>query len=253
MSTRPVAGAVARIVSGAALAVALTGCLTGCLATDQGSGATEGTGPGTTTAAPVPQDRAPAVVGQAHESEVPEGWDEPDDAPVVPVEDLDASARLELLRVQASSHPVDRACVGDRLSASLRFTDAALGHRYGLVTVVNEGPEACSLRGYPGIGARGAWGHRFVVEVEQRAVDTSGQSLPGGDGYVPETVMLGAGESTQVLLEWTGALGEAESEPLGDLLIQPFHGTDPVAVQGASEEAADLSMDSTVRIGPFVG
>lgn len=169
---------------------------------------------------------------------------------VVPVED---GAELQgLLRVRGSSDPVDNACAGEQLSASLRYTDAALGHRFGLITVTNDGSAACSLRGYPGIGARGEWGNPFVIEAEQWAVDTSGQSLPGGDGHVPATVSVGAGESTEILLEWTGAVGGAESEALGDLVIQPFHGTDPVIVHGAAEEAFDLSMFTTVRIGPFV-
>jgi hypothetical protein len=233
----------------AAVGVVLAVVLGGCAPADapQAPG-----GAGTTTpSTPAPLDRSPTAVGEAHESELPPGGDEPGDVPVVPVGALDGAALRDLLRIGATSDPVAGACASGQLSASLRFTDAALGHRFGLITVTNDGPARCVLRGYPGLGARGAWGNPFLIEAEQRAVDTSGQSLSGGDGYTPEPVPLEAGESTQVLLEWTGALGGAASEPLGDLLLQPFHGTDPIPVTGAAEEAFDLSMATTVRIGPF--
>lgn len=206
----------------------------------------------TTTAAPAPQDRAPAAVGEAHESEVPSGWAEPGDGPVTPVEGLDAEDRRALLRIRASSHPVDQACTGEDLAAELSFTDAALGHRYGLITVTHTGAGDCAVRGYPGLGARGAWGNPFVNELEQSPVDLHGQYLPGGDDSVPQTLTLSAGESAQLLVEWTGALGGAESEPLGDLLLQPFRGAEPVVVTGAAEQASDLSMFTTVKVGPFL-
>lgn len=245
-------GTVPGLAAGAVIALATALALSGCLPVESAPGSGGTPGPGTTPAAPVPQNRAPTAVGEAHESEVPAGWDEPGDAPVVPVEDLGGADLVGLLRVQASSDPVDRACTGGQLGASLRFTDAALGHRYGLITVSNEGAEPCALRGYPGLGARGAWGNPFVIEVEQTPLDPSGQYLPDGVEHVPETVVLGAGETTQVLLEWTGALGGAASEPLGDLVLQPFRGADPVIVHGAADEASDLSMFTTVRVGPFL-
>ncbi|MGM7667425.1 DUF4232 domain-containing protein [Microbacterium sp. A93] len=227
----------------------LVALLSGCAAGTTGTAETAGT---TTTAAPVPQDRAPAAVGEAHESEVPSGWAEPGDGPVTPVEGLDAEDRRALLRIRASSDPVEAACTGEDLAAELSFTDAALGHRYGLITVTHTGVGDCAVRGYPGLGARGAWGNPFVNELEQNPVDLHGRYLPGGDESVPQTLTLSAGESAQLLVEWTGTLGGAESEPLGDLLLQPFRGADAVVVTGAAEQASDLSMFTTVKVGPFL-
>ncbi len=232
-----------RLAAGAALAVAVVS-LTGCLPAGPESS------PGTTTADPVPQERPPAAVGEAHESEVPAGWDEPGEAVVVPVGELDAEARRGLLRLEASSDPVAGACTAGQLSASLRYTDAALGHRYGYITVSNEHPDPCVLRGYPGFGARGASGSTFVNEVEQSPMASAGEFLP--EGYTPETVILAGTEVARVQLEWTGALGGAGAEPLQDMLLQPFHGTDPVPVADAAEEAFDVSMFTTVRIRPFL-
>lgn len=201
---------------------------------------------------PVPQDRAPAAVGEAHESEVPAEGAEPGDAPVTPVDELDAAARHALLRIPASSDPVDQACTREDLTADLTFHDAAMGHRYGHLTVTNTGATACGVQGYPGLGARGAWGNPFVNELEQNPMDLHGHYLPGGDTYVPESLELSAGESAQLSVEWTGALGGAESEPLGELFLQPFRGADPLVVSGAAEEASDLSMFTTVKVGPFL-
>ena len=172
------------LMVGAVLVLALSGCVP----------APSEPGPtGTTPAVPVPQERSPAAVGEAHESVVPTGWDEPGDAPVVPVQELDAEARRALLRVEASSDPVAGACTVDQLAASVRYTDAALGHRYGYIAVTNEGPEPCALRGYPGFGARGTWGNPFVNEVEQSPMESAGEYLP--EGYEPVTVALAGGDA----------------------------------------------------------
>lgn len=223
----------------------LVALLSGCTAETSSAGTA-------TPATPAPQDRAPAAVGEAHESEVPAGWAEPGDVPVTPVDELDAGARRALLRIPASSDPVDQACTREVLSAELRFQDAAMGHRYGLLTVTNTGATDCGVREYPGLGARGAWGNPFVNELEQNPLDLNGHYLPGGDEYVPQALELGAGESAQLSVEWTGALGGAESEPLGELFLQPFRGADPLVVSGAAEEASDLSMFTTVKVGPFL-
>ncbi|MGO1885338.1 MAG: DUF4232 domain-containing protein [Citricoccus sp.] len=206
----------------------------------------------TTPATPIPQDRAPAAVGEAHESEVPADWAEPGDVPVTPVDDLDGEARRALLRIPASSDPVDQACTRQDLTADLTFQDAARGHRYGHLTVTNTGATDCAVRGYPGLGARGAWGNPFVNELQQNPMDLHGHYLPGGDEYVPQVLDLGAGESAQLSVEWTGALGGAESEPLGELFLQPFRGADTLVVSGAAEVASDLSMFTTVKVGPFL-
>lgn len=196
-----------------------------------------------------PSPGAAASVGPAHESEAAPGVDEPDDRPVVPFAALDDDARRALLRLPASDAGGEGACGPADVRAALVFEDAALGHRYGTITITNAGAEPCSLRGYPGLGARGAYGHRFTPEVQQLPFTEGFQH--GDEGAVATDLRVPAGGAAQVRIEWSGALGGAESEPLGDLVLQLHADQPPLRVEDAEREAADIGAFTSLRVGPF--
>lgn len=218
---------------GLGLALAVTGCA----------------GP-TTRTAPAAEVPAPASsVGEVYESEVPDGVDEPDDRHVPAFSALSEDERRALVRLPASESGTTGACGPDDVTAELRFDDAATGHRYGTITLTGTADEPCRLRGYPGLGARGAWGHRFTPQVAQVPFGPGFQL--GDEALVASDLPLGPGRTAVVRLEWTGALGGAESEPLGDLVLQLQADQAPLRVAGADDDASDIGAFSTLRVGPF--
>jgi hypothetical protein len=171
------------------------------------------------------------------------GWDEPD-------ADLDAAQLAEILRLPASAPGGPESCAPDDVALSLTFTDAALGHRFGVLAVENASAEACSVEGYPGLGARGAWGATFLLDVEHRD--------PLEPARSSEAVTLAAGGRARANVEWTGELAGAASEPVSLLVVQLADGQGavghPVALDGPSGEpdtGIDIGMLTTVRVGPF--
>lgn len=205
---------------------------------------------GPATTAPTAGGPAPASsVGEAHESEVPAGVDEPDDRPVLAFADLSQDERRALVRLPASEPGAAGACGPADVRAELRFDDAAAGHRYGTITLTGAADEPCRLQGYPGLGARGAWGHPFTPQVAQVPFGPGFQH--GEEAMVATDLSLGPGRTAVVRLEWTGALGGAESEPLGDLVLQLQADQAPLRVAGADDAASDIGAFSTLRVGPF--
>lgn len=221
---------------GAGLAVGLAIALTACSA------------PTTTPPTPV-QPRPASSVGQAHESEVAPGLDAPDDRPVPAFAELTGDERRALVRLPASEHGAAGACGPQDVAATLRFEDAAAGHRYGTITLSATADAPCRLRGYPGLGARGKWGHRFTPEVEQVPFGPGFQY--GDETLVATDLSLAPGQDVIVRIEWTGALGGAQTEPLGDLVLQLQADQPPIRVAEADTRAADLGAFSTVRLSPF--
>lgn len=201
-------------------------------------------------AVPSPTDRSPASVGQAQESEVPSRWDQPTTVQT-PAAELAGEQRIELLRIPATADAGPDSCSAESTHASLGVVDPALGSRYAHLTLTNRGSQDCTLQGYPGVGARGAWDNPFVIEVEQVALTPAFDHVQDASSFRPTAVQLAPGESAVVPFRYTGALGGADSEPLDALVLQLARDTAPVLVHGAPEQAFDLSMFTTVYVGPF--
>ena len=75
-----------------------------------------------------------------------------------------------MLRLPATATSSSTSCGPEAVTVSLTFTDAAMGHRFGVLEVVNASSEACSVRGYPGIGARGGWGSTFQLTADSEPI-----------------------------------------------------------------------------------
>lgn len=198
---------------------------------------------------PTAVDHQPTSIGPADESEVPQHWDTAADTLVTSAAQLSDSQRLEALRLTASATAEPATCTRDEVTAELEYLDAAMGHRYGTITVTNGSETDCTLIGYPGVGGYGQWGNPFVLEAEQVAFTQSWRHQP--EPFEPTQVRLEPGQSAAVAVEWTGALAGAESEPLDTLLLQTAQQAPPVVVETAGERSPDIGMFSTVRIGPF--
>lgn len=189
-------------------------------------------------------------MGPAHESEVPTDWDRPQDV-ATPATGLNGDQLLDLVRLPATADTGPGTCSSTATTAEMGAVEAALGSRYAHITVTNTGSQACTLQGYPGIGARGAWDHPFVLQVEQTALTPTFGYHPETESLTPEAVLLDPGESAVVPFRYTGDLGGSDAEPLDALVLQLARDTPPVLVQAAAEQAFDLSMFTTVSVGPF--
>lgn len=107
-------------------------------------------------------------------------------------------------------------CDADDVTYDLVGLDAAAGSRYSTLVVTNSSAGACSVSGYPGLGARGAWGHKFMLVTEQTPV-------AGGPDTTP-VITLAPGESAGTTLMWTGDLAARGTEPLAALVLQLAQG-----------------------------
>lgn len=194
---------------------------------------------------------APSSVPGPSEQDLPPGWDEPGDGVVTADADLTQEELRALLRLPATASSTDSSCLPEAVEVSLTFTDAALGHRFGVLEVVNASARECTVQGYPGFGARGAWGGTFQLVAEQRD--------PIDPSATQDEVLLAPGASAVASVEWTGELGGAESEPISLLVLQLTADgpvvAHPVSAEGAGDGAPDsgidISMMTTVRMGPL--
>lgn len=197
---------------------------------------------------------------EAHESELGPGWDEePDGEPASPDQDLTSEELNDLLRLAAPAASAPDSCGPGDVELGLAFSDAATGHRFGQVWVRNSSDSECSVDGFPGFGARGEYGSKFLLEIEH--VEPGGMTSPDG------VVSLAPGEQAFANVEWSGELAGAASEPISLFVLQLASDQDalghPVtgsysqnAEPGGSEPGAldvgiDIGMQTTVRLGAF--
>ncbi|WP_139185772.1 DUF4232 domain-containing protein [Sanguibacter gelidistatuariae] len=232
-----------------ALSVAVL-AIGGCTAT--GTAAGTGTATGTESATPpTAVTAAPSSVPGSAELDLAPGWDEQGDGEILPDADLTPGDLAGMLRLQATATSTSTSCRPDTVALSLTFADAAMGHRYGVLEVVNTSSVACSVQGYPWIGARGAWGSSFQLAAEQRD--------PIDQAATQDQVMLAPGASAVANVEWTGELAGAESEPISLLVLQLTSDGEatghPVSAEsagiGVPDTGIDIGMMTTVRIGPL--
>lgn len=229
--------------------------LGGCAVLDAGSDAQDGGAPDSVTPSGA-ATAAPSSVPGPSEQDLEPGWDEPGDAVVTPDDELTPVDLAGMLRLPATAASTATSCGPEDVELSVSFVDAAMGHRYGVLEVVNVSPVACSVQGYPGIGARGAWGSTFQLAAEQRD--------PIDPTATQDEVMLAPGASAVANIEWTGELPGAESEPISLLVVQltadgeaighpvsaePSETRDPATGTGTADTGIDIGMMTTVRIG----
>ena len=208
-----------------------------------------GCSPAQTPAEPSPA--APSSVPGPSEQDLGPGWDEKGDAPVTPDAELTAADLAGMLRLPATAASTSTSCRPEAVTVSLMFSDAAMGHRYGVLKVVNDSSEACSVQGYPGIGARGGWGSTFQLAAEQRD--------PIAPSATQDEVMLAPGGSAVANMEWTGELAGAQSEPISLLVVQLTTDGEvighPVSAESTGipepDTGIDIGMMTTVRVGPL--
>lgn len=191
----------------------------------------------------------PSSVGEASEEEVGTGGDQAPDEPMVPEAELSAAERIEMLRLPATDAARTGSCSPEDVSAELVRVGVSLGHRYAGIVLTNDGVTPCELSGFPGVGARGEWGSRFMVEADQRPLVFSESEIPSPSPAPGGLVTLAPSGEARVKLEWTGALGGAYSEPLEVLYLQLFRDTEPLIVEDPGGVTSDLGTFSTVRVG----
>ncbi|MGO1317301.1 MAG: DUF4232 domain-containing protein [Cellulomonadaceae bacterium] len=194
----------------------------------------------TTPTTPAPPTAAPAP----SEGELGPSWDEPPESPAVPDAELRAAELTALLRVPATAPADTSSCLPADLVLALGPADAALGHRYAAVVATNVSDRACTLRGYPGLGARGEWGTRFLLVVTQEPQAGADDPALAAD---PPPVTLDPGAQAFAPLQWTGELAGAESEHMSILVVQLAAQQDPVAVP-AEPVRPDIGIQSTLDI-----
>lgn len=226
------------------------------------SGSTE-TGPGTTTRADVdgtgavPPTAGPAGSTDLHRPgvlpstrmEPPLDADRPDGPAPTPDDALTTVDLTGLVR-QAASDPVDdQRCTPVDVRLSLTGMDAAAGHRYAQLVATNVGDRTCALRGWPGLGFRGAWGTAFPVVAEQVRPSVERVGVPAADPSTAVTLAPGGGAAAE--LEWTGALAGRREERMSLIAVQFGAGGDAAALPVAAGNQIDLGAETTVRIGPW--
>lgn len=183
-------------------------------------------------------------------------WDAPTNGhQAKPDSELTKTELSNLLRVRATTLGGPTTCKPEDLETTVAFIDAALGHRYGRIIFQNTSPYPCTLEGFPGIGARGQWGDPFLLETEQRD--------PFDPAAVAHEVAIAPGAYAFASLEWTGELAGAYSQPISIFAVQLASDQTPIAVPVTAElseregveftdnTGIDISMLTTVRVGPF--
>lgn len=228
---------------GAAAAFLLMATISGCSA--------EEPDPGPDSAADGAKPSRGATLGQTappgHEELAPDVDESPDGPPPKRDDALSADELTALLRTTASVRASGAHCGPDQVEVTLVGFDMAAGHRFTSLSVRNVSGEMCVVEGVPGVGVRGAWGRRFLPEVERGT--SSAAAVP---------VELLPGASATSLLEWTGELGGAESERASLVVVQLARGQVPVGVPArlvgdpADAEPLDIGALTTLRLTPFV-
>lgn len=216
------------------------------------------------------EPHAPTSVPEPLEQELGSGWDEkpepleraggpiwvPD--PDIPDAKLSTRDLLEHLRVPATAAATSVSCTLEDVEIGVQYYDAAAGSRYGQILVENISGKDCMVKGYPGIGARGEWGSKFLNVTEQ--VDAITYQEPSAPQL---EVHLEPGQSAAANLVWSGELAGALSEPISLFVVQLATNQPAVGIpvsqeaegggaQAAINTALDVGMLTTVRVGPFL-
>lgn len=237
-----------------AAAVLLVGCA---------DGPSHETSPEPTSSTPTPQPNPPSSIGEAPEEDVGPEWMTVPNTPVPEESELSDDERTEMLRLAATHPHTEDSCEAAGLTGQLRYTDAATGSRYGVVLFRNDVDTACTLQGYPGLGARGEHGRRFNIEVEQDEYASSAQAestwAESTSAPNPEPVTLSPGDIASADIRWGSELAGAESEWIDTFYVQlareqaplPVHIGERALIDDPDEPPPDISTFTTVRIQPF--
>ena len=213
---------------------------------------------------------APSSVPEPLEGELGRGWDEePEPPPIVgqelvssgehaqPDSSLGTKELLDILRLPATAAASNSFCKPQDVDVSVQYADAATGSRYGLLWVQNTSDKDCTVQGYPGFGARGAWGSKFLFIAEQ--IDAITYEDPAAEQVA---VTLAPGQFATANMTWTGELAGAYSEPISLFVVQLASNQVPIGIpviqdfvgdgsQPQINSALDIGMLSTVSVGPL--
>ncbi len=138
------------------------------------------------------------------------------------------------------------ACTDDDLRIAWAGSDAATGHRYGLLTARNVAGNACALEAVPGVTPlNGAGRGQDDVSIELYA-----------PGVVPGRLVVPPGETASAAVEW-GAMSTANDPDLTTTLrVVPQPGTAavevPVSGRPESRGGLDVLDGAALRISPWV-
>lgn len=181
--------------------------------------------------------------------EPPLDADRPDGPAPTPDQALTAADLTGLVRRPASDPVDDQRCTPADVRLSLTGLAAAAGHRYAQLVATNAGDRTCQLRGWPGVGFRGAWGTAFPVIAEQVGPSIERVGVPPADPGV--AVSLAPGGRAAAELEWTGALAGNRQERMSLIAVQFGAGGPAAALPVPAGNQIDLGAETTVRIGPW--
>lgn len=214
---------------------------------------------------------APSGVPEPQESELGAGWDEEPEPPPVVGQELVSSGQhaisdaqlgtaelLTILRLPATASGSNKFCKPQDVAVDVQYADAAAGSRYGLLWVQNTSDKDCIVQGYPGFGARGAWGSKFLLVAEQ--LDGITYEDPSAEQVL---VTLAPGQYATANMVWTGELAGAMAEPITLFVIQLASNQVPIGIPVTHEfngdgsqpqinSGLDIGMLTTVRLGPFL-
>lgn len=176
----------------------------------------------------------------------PSGAPRPDGPAATPDNELTAAELSGLVRLPASEPAAAGSCTPDDLDLRLVGFDAAAGHRYSQIRATNIAAEECTLRGWPGLGFRGANGTAFALVAEHNATASDRVNAVPHDPAEP--VVLKPGGASTADIEWTGALAGAYDEHVSLIALQLATDGPAGSIIIPEDEPVDIGEGTTVRI-----
>ncbi len=131
-------------------------------------------------------------------------------------------------------------CKAGLVTVSYRFTDAAAGTRFGLLTVRNAGASTCVLNGYPDLAFADEEGNNVRVRFAHGRWD-------GVTSEKPRPVRLQPGGSARAELRWHGDAGAYDRE-VPTILVAPWAG----ATRTELSDRFDVKNGSVVTVSPWL-
>jgi hypothetical protein len=137
-------------------------------------------------------------------------------------------------------------CADDDLRIAWGGSDAATGHRYGLLTARNVGKHPCALEAVPDVVPLNGAGH------DQDDVTTE----PYAPGVVPGRVVVPPGEAASAAVEWDTMSTANDPDPTTTLRVVPHPGAATIEVRVSGRPEAPGGLDildgGALQVSPWV-